>query len=314
MLTKSIKRKISGVLLLDKPIGITSNKALQITKRLFNASKAGHTGTLDPLASGLLPVCFGEATKFSFALLGADKTYTATLKLGYISSTGDADGEISVAGDVNLTSKQIKLSLQSLTGRIIQTPPMYSALKHQGKPLYTYARKGVEIERKSREITIYDLQVVAFAENNMDIMVKCSTGTYIRTLAEDLGKILGCGGAYITSLNRNEIGNLNLSGAYTLDILKSMSSAQLDACLHPTDSLLHNLPAVFMNNTDSQHLLNGQVVTNTALANKFQENEKIRIYNDEKQFLGLGEITACGTITPKRLIATSSTQDLPEKL
>jgi len=314
LLTKPIKRNISGVLLLDKPIGITSNKALQITKRLFNASKAGHTGTLDPLATGLLPVCFGEATKFSSALLGADKKYTATLKLGYISSTGDADGEISVAGDVNLTSKQIKLALQGLTGKILQTPPMYSALKHQGKPLYSYARKGIEIERKSREITIYDLQVVAFEENNMDIMVKCSTGTYIRTLAEDLGKILGCGGAYITSLNRNEIGNLNLSDAYTLDILKSMSSAQLDACLHPADSLLHNLPAVFMNNTDSKHLLNGQVVTDTALANRFQENEKIRIYNDEKQFLGLGEITACGAITPKRLIATSSMQDSPRKL
>jgi tRNA pseudouridine55 synthase len=306
LLTKPIKRNISGVLLLDKPIGITSNKALQITKRLFNASKAGHTGTLDPLATGLLPVCFGEATKFSSALLGANKTYTATLKIGYISSTGDADGEISVAGDVNLTSKQIRLALQSLTGKIMQTPPMYSALKHQGKPLYTYARKGIEIERKSREITIYDLQVVALEENNMDIMVKCSTGTYIRTLAEDLGKILGCGGAYVTSLNRKEIGNLNLLDAYTLDMLKSMPFDQLDACLHPTDSLLHNLSAVFMNTTDSQHLLNGQIVTNTALANKFQENEKIRIYNDEKQFLGLGEITACGAITPKRLIATSS--------
>ena len=261
MLTKPIKRNISGVLLLDKPIGITSNKALQITKRLFNASKAGHTGTLDPLATGLLPICFGEATKFSSALLGADKTYTATLKLGYISSTGDADGEISVAGNVNLTSQQIELALQSLTGEIMQTPSMYSALKHQGKPLYSYARKGIEIERKPREITIYDLQVVAFEENNMDIMVKCSTGTYIRTLAEDLGKILGCGGAYVTSLNRNEIGNLNLSDAYTLDILKSMSCAQLDSYLRPTDSLLHNLPAVFMNNTDSQHLLNGQVVS-----------------------------------------------------
>jgi tRNA pseudouridine55 synthase len=314
LLTKPIKRNISGVLLLDKPIGITSNKALQITKRLFNASKAGHTGTLDPLATGLLPICFGEATKFSSALLGADKTYTATLKLGYISSTGDADGEISVAGDVNLTSQQIELAIQSLTGEIMQTPSMYSALKHQGKPLYSYARKGIEIERKPREITIYDLQVVAFEENNMDIMVKCSTGTYIRTLAEDLGKILGCGGAYVTSLNRNEIGNINLSDAYTLDILKSMSCAQLDSYLRPTDSLLHNLPAVFMSNTDSQHLLNGQVVTNTALANKFQENKRIRIYNEEKQFLGLGEITVCGAITPKRLIAISSIQDLPEKL
>jgi tRNA pseudouridine55 synthase len=314
VLTKPIKLNISGVLLLDKPIGITSNQALQITKRLFNASKAGHTGTLDPLATGLLPVCFGEATKFSSALLGANKTYTATLKLGYISSTGDADGEISVAGDVNLTSKQVKLALQSLTGKIMQTPPMYSALKHQGRPLYTYARKGIEIERKPREITIYDLQVVALEENRMDILVKCSTGTYIRTLAEDLGKILGCGGAYVTSLNRSVIGNLNLSNAYTLDMLKSMSYAQFEACLHPTDSLLHNLPAVFMNKTDSKRLLHGQIVTDTALVNKFKEKEEIRLYDEKKQLLGLGVITACGAITPKRLIATSSMQILPEKL
>jgi tRNA pseudouridine55 synthase len=314
LLTKPIKRNISGVLLLDKPIGITSHQALQITKHLFNASKAGHTGTLDPMATGLLPVCFGEATKFSSALLGADKTYTATLKLGYISSTGDADGEIFVAGDVNLTLKQVKLASQGLIGKIMQTPPMYSALKHRGKPLYTYARKGIEIERNPREITIYDLQVIALEENKMDIMVKCSAGTYIRTLAEDLGKILGCGGAYVTSLNRGAIGSLNLSDAYTLDMLKSMSSAQCDACLHPTDTLLHNLPAVFMNNIDSKRLLHGQIVTDTALANKFQEREKIRLYDKKKQLLGLGEITTCGAIIPKRLIAISSMQILPEKL
>lgn len=266
------------------------------------------------MATGLLPVCFGEATKFSSALLGADKTYTATLKLGYISSTGDADGEIFVAGDVNLTLKQVKLALQGLIGKIMQTPPMYSALKHRGKPLYTYARKGIEIERNPREITIYDLQVVTLEENKMDIMVRCSAGTYIRTLAEDLGKILGCGGAYVTSLSRSAIGSLNLSDAYTLDMLKIMSSAQCDACLHPTDTLLHNLPAVFMNNIDSKRLLHGQIVTNTALANKFQEREKIRLYDKKKQLLGLGEITTCGAIIPKRLIAISSMQILPKKL
>ena len=171
MLTKSIKRNISGVLLLDKPTGITSNQALQITKHLFNASKAGHTGTLDPMATGLLPVCFGEATKFSSALLSADKTYTATIKLGYISSTGDADGELIFTGDVNLTLKQVKLASQGLIGRIMQTPPMYSALKHQGQPLYAYARKGIEIERKPREITIYDLQIAALEKDEMDIVV-----------------------------------------------------------------------------------------------------------------------------------------------
>ena len=314
MLTKPIKRNISGVLLLDKPIGITSHQALQISKRLFNASKAGHTGTLDPMATGLLPVCFGEATKFSSALLGADKTYAATLKLGYISSTGDADGEVFAAGEVNLTSKQVKLVLQSFIGKIMQTPPMYSALKHQGKPLYTYARKGIKIERKPREITIYDLQVVTLEENKMDIMVRCSAGTYIRTLAEDIGKALGCGGAYVTSLSRSAIGDLKLSDTYTLDVLKSMSSEQCDACLHPTDTLLHNLPAIFINNIDSERLLHGQTVTDTTLANKFKEGERIRLYDKKKQLLGLGEITTCGAIIPKRLIAISSMQILPKKL
>ena len=306
MLTKPTKRNISGVLLLNKPIGITSNQALQITKHIFNASKAGHTGTLDPMATGLLPICFGEATKFSSILLSADKTYKATLKLGYISSTGDADGEISIAGNVNLTTKQVKLKLQGLIGKIMQTPPMHSALKHQGKPLYTYARKGIEIERKARVVTIYDLQLIALKENQMDIMVKCSTGTYIRTLAEDLGKVLGCGGAYITSLNRSVIGNLNLADAYTLDMLKRMSSTQCDTCLHPPDTLLLNLPTVIMNDLDAQRILHGQTVTNPTLANKFQEKEKIRLYDKKNRLLGLGEITTCGEIIPKRLIAISS--------
>jgi tRNA pseudouridine55 synthase len=267
------------------------------------------------MATGLLPVCFGEATKFSSALLGADKTYTATLKLGYISSTDDADGEFFIAGDVNnLTLKQIRLALQGLIGKIVQIPPMYSAVKHRGRPLYTYARKGIEVERKPREITIYDLQVVALKDNKMDIMVKCSAGTYIRTLAEDLGKILGCGGAYVTSLSRSAIGSHNLSDSYTLDMLKSMSSTQCDECLHPTDTLLHNLPAVFMNNIDSTRLLHGQIVTDTALANKFQEREKIRLYDKKKQLLGIGEITTCGAIIPKRLVTISSMQILPEKL
>lgn len=313
MLTKPIKRNISGVLLLNKPIGISSHQALQITKQIFNASKAGHTGTLDPMATGLLPVCFGEATKFSSALLSTDKTYKATLKLGYISSTGDADGEIFVAGNVNLRLRQVKLALQGLIGKIMQIPPMYSAVKHWGKPLYAYARKGIEIERKPREITVYDLQVVTLEGNKMDIVVKCSAGTYIRTLAEDLGKILGCGGAYVTSLSRSAVGNLNLSDSYTLDILKSKSLAQCDACLYPTDTLLYNLPAVFLDNIDSKRLLHGQIVTDLALANKFPESKEIRLYDKKKQFLGLGEVTTCGEIIPKRLIAIPSMQILPGK-
>ena len=306
MLTKSTKREISGVLLLNKSTGITSHKALQIAKRLLNASKAGHTGTLDPIATGLLPVCFGEATKFTSALLGANKTYTATLQLGYISSTGDADGEISAAGNVNLTSKKIDLAIQNLTGKIMQIPPMYSALKHEGRPLYTYARKGVVIKRNPREITIYDLQVIAIKKNKIDITVTCSSGTYIRALAEDFGKVLGCGGAYVTSLNRNAIGGINLLNSYTLDIFKNMSLAKRESCLHPIDTLLKNLPAVFVNNIDSRRLLNGQTIIDVTLARKFKEGEKIRVYDNKKKLLGLGEIAKCGSITPKRLIAAES--------
>jgi tRNA pseudouridine55 synthase len=305
--TKLIKRNISGVLLLNKPIGISSHQALQIAKRIFYASKAGHTGTLDPMATGLLPVCFGDATKFTSFLLGADKTYKATLKLGYISSTGDADGVISFVGGVNLTQQQVELKLQSLIGKIMQTPPMYSAVKHQGKPLYTYARKGIEIERQPREVSIYDLQVEKLEGNKMGITVKCSTGTYIRTLAENIGRILGCGGAYLTSLCRKTIDNLDLLDAYTLDMLESMSPSQRDTCLSPTDTLLHNLPAVFVDSVAFKLLSHGQIVTDLALADKFPEMEKIRLYDQEKQFLGLGEVTTCGKIIPKRLMAIAST-------
>ncbi len=304
MITKSTKRKISGILLLNKPTGITSHQALQITKRLLNASKAGHTGTLDPRATGLLPVCFGEATKFTSALLSANKTYTATLKLGYISSTGDADGEISAVGDVNLTPKKIDSAIQNLTGKIMQIPPMYSALKYQGKPLYTYARKGIIVERNPREITIYDLQVMAIKKNKMDITVKCSSGTYIRTLAEDFGKVLGCGGAYVTSLNRDAIGSIILSNSCTLDMFKNMSPTQRESCLHPIDTLLQNLPSVFVNNINSRRLLNGQTITDEIITKEFKEGEKIRVYDDKKQLLGIGEISKFGSIAPKRLIAT----------
>ena len=307
---KPIKRYISGVLLLNKPSGISSHKVLQIAKHIFSASKAGHTGTLDPMATGLLPVCFGEATKFSSVLLGADKTYEATLRLGYISTTGDADGEISVAGKVNLTLQQVESILQSFIGKNMQTPPMYSAVKHQGKPLYTYARKGIEIERQPREVTIYDLRVRTLEGNKMSITVKCSTGTYVRTLAENIGRMLGCGGAYLTSLCRKTIDGLDLLGAYTLDMLENMPLQQRDACLSPVDTLLHNLPAVFLDSAASVRLLQGRVVTDLTLVDRLPEQKKIRLYNREKRFLGLGEITACGGIIPKRLMVLASTNSL----
>ncbi len=303
---KRIKRKISGVLLLDKPSRISSNQALQIAKRIFTASKAGHTGTLDPLATGLLPICFGEATKFSSALLGADKTYEATLRLGYISTTGDAEGEISACDapsrNMQLTLLQVETVLQSFIGSIMQVPPMYSALKHRGKPLYAYARAGVEIERQAREVIIYDLYVETLAGEKMGIVVKCSTGTYVRTLAEDIGKALGCGGAYLTALRRSVMDGFDLSQAYTLDALETMPLAQRDACLHPMDSLLHDFPAVTLDGATVVSLLQGQVVKAGFSMSDLPEGAKIRLYDQGKQFLGLGEVTAQGEIAPRRLV------------
>lgn len=302
---KRIKRKISGVLLLDKPSRISSNQALQIAKRIFTAGKAGHTGTLDPLATGLLPICFGEATKFSSALLGADKTYEATLELGYISTTGDAEGEISacdaLSRDMKPTLLQAETILRSFVGPIMQVPPMYSALKHRGKPLYAYARAGVEIERQAREVVIYDLQLKVLADTKMDIVVKCSTGTYVRTLAEDIGKALGCGGAYLTVLRRSVIGGFGLSQAYTLDALEAMPLAQRDACLHSIDSLLHNFPAATLDGAGVTSLRQGQVVKACFMGDS-PEGTKIRLYDQEKRFLGVGEVTVQGEIAPRRLI------------
>lgn len=324
---KRPKRNISGVLLLDKPSGISSNQALQIARRIFTAAKAGHTGTLDPMATGLLPICFGEATKFSSALLGADKTYEATLKLGFVSSTGDAEGEISAAGDgASFTLQQVETALKDFIGSITQIPPMYSALKHQGKPLYAYAREGVEIERQPRQVTIYNLCLQALAGDEMRIAVKCSTGTYVRTLAEDIGKALGCGGAYLTALRRSSIHDFDLSQAVTLDALEAMSLPQRDACLRPVDSLLHDFPAVTLDAAAAGLLLQGQAVTDFsheiaepggiggkvrpcsagALACKITEpggiDGKVRLYRADGQFLGLGEVTAGGGIAPKRLL------------
>ena len=311
--SRRIKRRISGVLLLDKPPCISSNQALQIAKRIFTARKAGHTGTLDSLATGLLPICFGEATKFSSALLGADKTYEATLRLGYISTTGDAEGEISAVADVppedlKRTLTQVRTVLQSFMGVITQIPPMYSALKHHGKPLYTYAREGVEIERQPRKIIIYDLRMEALEGAEMRIVVKCSTGTYVRTLAEDIGKALGCGGAYLTALRRSILDNFDLSQAYTLDALEAMSLTQRDSCLRSADSLLHDLPAVTIGGAAVAALLQGRVVGDCFSSDTLNnlvglaEGEKIRLYDQESHFIGLGEITIRGEIAPKRLM------------
>lgn len=307
---KSVKRNISGVLLLNKPFGITSNRALQIAKRLFTAAKSGHTGTLDPMATGLLPICFGEATKFSSVLLNANKAYQATLKLGYMSTTGDVEGEISQVGSVSpsgnlLTIKEVELVLKNFLGRISQLPPMYSALKHQGKPLYSYARKGVDIKRQPREITIHELQIESFVGEELVIIVRCSTGTYIRTLAEDIGKALGCGGAYLTALCRSAIGNFDLDKAQTIALLEDMQMAERDCHLHPDDSLLIDYPAIDLDSIAASFLVQGRAIFDYPAAIEYSEGEIIRLYNHEKHFLGLGEVLTEGKIIPKRLMMTN---------
>lgn len=274
---------------------------------MFAAAKAGHTGTLDPMATGLLPICFGEATKFSSVLLGADKTYDATLKLGYISTTGDAEGEISVAldresEDPRLTLPHVEVVLQSFTGPIMQKPPMFSALKHRGKPMYRYAREGVIIEQQPRKVFIHNLQVQAITHDEIRIVVTCGTGTYVRTLAEDIGRALGWGGAYLTALRRTVLDDFDLTHAYTLEAIEAMSVVQRDHCLLSADRLVQRLPVATLDAAAAASLRQGRTVENFISKNSLTEGGKVRLYDQQTRFLGLGEITAGGGIAPKRLM------------
>lgn len=234
-------RSLNGVLLFDKPLELSSNTALQKIRHLYKALKAGHTGTLDPLATGLLPVCFGEATKFSTALLDADKTYLATMRLGRTTTTGDAEGEVLSESPVATNESEIAAVLKAFTGEISQIPPMHSALKHQGKPLYEYIRRGETIERQPRQVVIYELESCGFDGTELKISVRCSKGTYVRTLAEDIGAALGCG-AHLTALRRTAIAHFKLSDGYTLPVLQEMNETQRDACVLPVESLLPTMP------------------------------------------------------------------------
>ncbi|MXS84093.1 tRNA pseudouridine(55) synthase TruB [Nitrosomonas oligotropha] len=305
-MTKPAKRNISGVLLLDKPLNISSNKAIQVAKHLFSAAKCGHTGTLDPLATGLLPVCFGEATKFSSVLLGANKTYETTLKLGFMSTTGDAEGEISqVAATVpNPAFSKCEHAIQDFIGPIMQTPPMYSALKHQGKPLYAYARNGEDIERQAREVIIHGIQIQSLLHNELQLTIQCGTGTYIRTLAEDIGKALGYGGAYLLSLRRTAIDRFPVSQAHTLSALEEINAIERDACLLPVDCLLQAYPAVTLDDQPALLLQQGRTVEYRPDSNTMPAGEVIRLYN-RQHFIGLGEITAKQEIMAKRLLSNS---------
>jgi tRNA pseudouridine55 synthase len=294
---KRTKRAINGVLLLDKPLGFSSNQALQKVKWLFSAAKAGHTGTLDPLATGLLPICLGEATKFAQYVTDADKTYLATLKLGVTTNTGDAEGEVLVTKPVTITRAQFESACAKFTGEISQTPPMYSALKHEGKALYEYARAGVDIERKARLVTIQTITVDALEADVATITVTCSKGTYIRTLAEDIGALLDCG-AHLIGLRRTETAGYVLKQSITVEQLEALTVEARDALLLPVDSAIESLPKIILNADSSHYLAQGQAVWQSG---KTPEGD-LRLYSENNQFLGLGFLQDDGKIAPKRLI------------
>jgi len=289
---------IDGVLLLDKPIGITSNAAIQRIKRLLRAGKVGHVGTLDPLATGLLPVCLGEATKFSTSTFGADKSYDAEILLGVTTTTGDTEGEVITREIVDVTMLQIDGALRRFVGNIKQTPPMYSALKRGGKPLYVYARAGQSVPLLPRDITIHAIALRGFAADRLQIDVRCTKGTYIRVLAEDIGRVLGCG-ATLAGLRRIAVGGFEVSQAITLEQLEMFDHAQRIACVLPMDILVSELPALQLDAEQQRRLQTGR----TALHPTSEISGLVRLYDQDRRFLGLAVIMA-GVLVSKRLVAT----------
>jgi tRNA pseudouridine55 synthase len=292
-----IKRPLNGVLMLDKARGVSSNAALQQAKRLYQAAKAGHAGTLDPLATGLLPILFGEATKFSSDLLEADKSYAAEIMLGVSTDTADADGEVIAVRAVKVTAEQLAAALSNFRGDILQTPPIYSALKHAGKPLYAYARAGIDIERAPRRVAIHALAVQSFEGDRVALSVTCSKGTYIRSLAHDLGESLDCGG-HLVALRRTAVGRFGPDCAYSIDRLEAMSAAQRDARLLPLDALLQDLPEAHLEPAQQARFLRGQAVHWGGPA-----RARVRVYGSGRVLLGVGEANVGGIISPKRVIA-----------
>jgi len=294
---KPVRRAVHGVLLLDKPVGMTSNHALQRAKRLLGAEKAGHTGTLDPLADGLLPICFGAATKFAQACLDADKRYCATLALGERTASGDRETPVIERRQVEVDRAAIDAACQRFTGAIEQLPPMHSALKKNGKALYDYARAGVEVDREPRRVTIVRIDVVEFDGARLTIDVACSKGTYIRTLANDIGQALGCG-AHLAALRRTGAGRLDVRDAVTPEALEAMSEAERDARLMPTDCLLADWPAVRLGADEAGRFLSG-------LRRRIDgaDTAAVRVYGTQPPaFLGSAHITA-GELIADRLLS-----------
>jgi tRNA pseudouridine55 synthase len=294
---KPARQPVDGVLLLNKPVGITSNAALQKAKWLLNARKAGHTGTLDPFADGLLPLCFGEATKFSAYLLDADKRYRAVMQLGVTTSTGDPEGEVLSTCAVAASPSDVSEVLPRFRGEIEQIPPMHSALKHQGRPLYEYARAGINIERPARRVLIRALDLLECAPPRVVLDVQCSAGTYIRTLAQDIGAALGCG-AHLTALTRTASGGFSLDQAHTLADLEALDASQRQTLLLPPDCLVAHLPAVQLEAADAEALCQGRSIAHPAAPPGLT-----RVYAAPHTFIGLANAEA-GRLVPRRLIAT----------
>lgn len=294
-------RSISGILLLDKPLGITSNSALQSVKRLFNAQKAGHTGSLDPLADGLLPICFGAATKVSAFLLDADKHYLVRVKMGVTTTTADAEGEVLETRPVTGISEQdIQRVITGFQGDIEQIPPMYSALKHKGERLYKLAREGVEIEREPRRVTIHSITMQNYIEPEFDLEVHCSKGTYIRTLAEDIGEKLGCG-AHVSALRRTGVGPYEADSMVTMEQIQQLATegfSALDELLLPIDSALQSWPEVKLTPDGTFYLRQGQAV----LVPNAPTQGMVRLYDANGSFMGAGEILDDGRVAPRRMM------------
>ena len=308
-------RPINGVILVDKPTGISSNDTLQKVKRIFFAQKAGHTGALDPLATGMLPLCFGEATKFSQFLLDSDKRYRVVAKLGERTDTSDSDGEVVETRAVNVERDQLEACIDSFCGTTDQIPSMYSALKYQGRKLYEYAREGISIPRESRKITVYSVELLRFDNNEVEMELHVSKGTYIRTIVDDLGEMLGCG-AHVTYLRRTGVSNFPYEHMVTIEQLQAMldqaiadeiePGTVLDALLLPTDTAVQDLPEVNINAELAVHVLNGNPVNAVVVP---EEGTLVRItVGEAAEFIGVGTIDAKGMLAPKRVMANEQEQ------
>lgn len=300
---KSRGRPIDGIFLLDKPKGITSNAALQAVKAMFFVQKAGHTGSLDPLATGMLPICFGEATKFSQYLLNADKTYEVIAKLGERTDTCDSEGTVIETKPVNISKEQILKVLPQFRGETMQIPSMFSALKHKGEPLYKLARQGIEIEREARPIMIYKLELLDLTDDRFTLTVHCSKGTYVRNLVDDIGQVLGCG-AHVVELRRLGVAGFTTNQMITMEQLESFKKAeafaQMDALLLPMSSALDHLPVITLSEVAAFQLMQG----NPVQVFKAPAHGFVRLHNHLEKFIGIGEMQNDGKVAPRRLIET----------